>query len=158
MTLPSNPHEEPGMSPLEFVRLQEELQKRNAELAEVNAALRESEQRLEQRVAERTRELSTLLRVLQNITTTLELETLLGLILDQLKEVVDYRLASISSLEDETLILLEQRGGDVPMLNERENLSDHPNTLKMLEGGQTADYSRFERRHVSGWACARQYC
>ncbi|NOH02744.1 MAG: GAF domain-containing protein [Chloroflexi bacterium] len=131
-----NPHEEPGMLPMEFSRLQEELQKRNAELAAANAALRETEQQLERRVEERTRELSTLLRVLQNITTTLELEPLLGLILDQLKEVVDYRLASISSLEGDDLVLLEQRGGDSPMLNERESLSEHPNTLKMLEAGK----------------------
>lgn len=124
------------MSPMEFVRLREELQKSNAELAATNAALRESERELERRVAERTHELSTLLRVLQNITTTLDLESLLGLILDQLKEVVDYRLASISSLEGEMLVLLEQRGGLEAMVNERENLSDHPNTFKMLSAGK----------------------
>ena len=99
MTTSLNPHEEPGMSPMEFVRLQDELQKTNAELAAANEALRESERELERRVEERTRELSTLLRVSHNITTTLELESLLGLILDQLKEVIDYRLASISALE-----------------------------------------------------------
>lgn len=136
MTLPANPHEEPGMLPMEFARLQEELQKRNAELAVVNAALRESELQLERRVEERTRELSTLLRVSNNITTTLELEPLLGLILDQLREVVEYRLASISSIEGDELVLLKQRGSTSPMVNEREYLSDHPNTLKMLEAGK----------------------
>lgn len=136
MSISANPHEEPGLLPLEFARLQDELRKSNEELAEANAALRKSEQELEQRVEERTRELSTLLRVLQNINTTLELETLLGLILDQLKVVVDYRLASISSLEGNDLVLLEQRGGASPMLDERESLSDHPNTLKMLEAGK----------------------
>lgn len=136
MTTQTHPHEEPGMSPMEFVRLQDELQKRNAELAAANAALRETEQQLERRVEERTRELSTVLRASHNITTMLELEPLLGLILDQLREVVEYRLASISSLEGETLVLLEQRGGDTPMVNERENLSDHPNTLKMLQAGK----------------------
>ena len=111
------PHEEPGMSPLEFVRLQEELHKTNAELAAANTALRASEQLLEQRVAERTHELTTLLRVSHNITTTLDLESLLGLILEQLREVVEYRLASISALEGEILILLEQRGSIERMLN-----------------------------------------
>jgi signal transduction histidine kinase len=138
VTFPVNPHEEPGMLPMEFARLQEELQKRNSELAALNAALRESEQRLEQRVEERTRELSTVLRVSHNLTTTLELEPLLGLILDQLREVVEYRLACVCSLEDDVLVLLEQRGSDVPMVDERENLSDHPNTLKMLQAGKPA--------------------
>jgi len=136
VTLPINPHEEPGLSPLEFARLQEELQKSRAELAAANDALRESERELERRVEERTRELSTLLKVSHTITTTLELESLLGLILDQLKEVVGYRLASISALEGDMLVLLEQRGGAEPMVNERESLNDHPNTLKMLEAGK----------------------
>lgn len=121
---------------MEFARLQDELQKRNVELAAVNAALRESEQQLEKRVEERTRELSTLLRVSSNITTTLELEPLLGLILDHLKEVVEYQLASISSIEGDELVLLKQRGGNNSMVNERENLSDHPNTYKMLAEGK----------------------
>jgi signal transduction histidine kinase len=136
VTLPLHPHEEPGLSPLEFARLQEELQKSRAELAAANDALRESERELERRVEERTRELSTLLKVSHTITTTLELESLLGLILDQLKEVVGYRLASISALEGDMLVLLEQRGGAEPMVNERESLNDHPNTLKMLEAGK----------------------
>jgi signal transduction histidine kinase len=128
-----NPHEEPGMSPMEFIRLQEELQKRNAELAALNAALRESEGRLEQRVEERMRELSTLLRVSHNITTTLELEPLLGLILDQLKEVVDYQLASISILENENeLLLLAARGHGMPQPDTRFPLHEHSNTWKVL--------------------------
>jgi signal transduction histidine kinase len=136
VTLPINPHEEPGLSPLEFARLQDELQKSRAELAAANDALRGSERELERRVEERTRELSTLLKVSHTITTTLELESLLGLILGQLKEVVDYRLASISALEGDMLVLLEQRGSAEPMVNERESLNDHPNTLKMLEAGK----------------------
>jgi signal transduction histidine kinase len=121
---------------LEFARLQDELQKSREELASANAALRASERELEQRVEERTRELATLLRVSNNITSTLELGSLLGLILDQLREVVEYRLASISALENDVLVLLKQRGDPSPMLLERENLSDHPNTLRMLEAGR----------------------
>ena len=112
--------------------MQEELQKRNAELAEVNAALRESEHRLEQRVEERTRELSTLLRVSHNITTTLELEPLLGLILDELKEVVEYRLASITFLEEDELVILAVRGEGMQPPGTRIPLSDHVNTRSML--------------------------
>ena len=120
------------MSPIEFARLQEELQKRNAELAEVNAALRESEHRLEQRVEERTRELSTLLRVSHNITTTLELEPLLGLMLDELKEVVEYRLASVTFLEEDELVILAVRGEGMQPPGTRIPLSDHVNTRSML--------------------------
>ena len=58
------------------------------------------EEELERKVEERTRELTTLLYVTRNINTTLELEPLLGLILDQLKNVVDYDSASINQLEE----------------------------------------------------------
>lgn len=133
MTLPANPHQEPGMSPMEFVRLQEELKERNEELAAANAALRETEDQLERRVEERTRELSTLLRVSHNITTTLELEPLLGLILDQLRNVVEYRLASVSILENEDeLLLLAARGDGMPPPGTRFPLSEHSNTRNML--------------------------
>ena len=136
MSNPIHPHEEPGLSPLEFARLQDELQRSRAELAMANAALRASERELERRVEERTRELSTLLRVSHNLTTMLDLDPLLGVILDQLREVVEYRLASISAIEGDELVLLKQRGNPNPMLLERENLRDHPNTLKMLEAGK----------------------
>ena len=112
--------------------MQEELQKCNAELAEVNAALRESEHRLEQRVGKRTRELSTLLRVSHNITTTLELEPLLGLMLDELKEVVEYRLASVTFLEEDELVILAVRGEGMQPPGTRIPLSDHVNTRSML--------------------------
>ena len=67
-------------------------------------------QTLEQRVEERTRELSTLLEVSRNVASTLELKPLLGLILDELKAVVDYDGASILALEGETLEVLAYRG------------------------------------------------
>lgn len=54
---------------------------------------------LEQRVQARTRELTTLLQVSQNVVSTLELEQLLGVILDQLNAVIHYDGASILSLE-----------------------------------------------------------
>jgi len=128
-----NPHEEPGISPVEFLRLQDELRKTNEELSAANAALRRNEERLEQRVEERTRELATLLRVSHNITTTLELEPLLGLILDQLKQVVDYTLATISILENEDeLLVLAARGAGLDTPGTRIPLSEHANTRNML--------------------------
>jgi PAS domain S-box-containing protein len=65
---------------------------------------------LEQRVEERTHELSTLLDVSHNVASTLELEPLLGLILEQLKPVVDYDAASVMILEEEELRLVAYRG------------------------------------------------
>lgn len=64
---------------------------------------------LEQRVAERTRELSTLLEVSHNVASTLELKPLLALVLDQLQTVVDYTGATIYLAEGEQLVLLGYR-------------------------------------------------
>ena len=69
------------------------------------ASEQQHRQMLEQRVEARTRELSTLLQVAQNVASTLELEPLLGLILEQLKLVVDYSGAAILELEGQDLIV-----------------------------------------------------
>jgi len=77
-------------------------------------AQRASEQRhrqmLEQRVEARTRELSTLLEVSQNVASTLELELLLDLILEQLKLVVDYSGVAILELEGQDLAVRAYHG------------------------------------------------
>ena len=65
---------------------------------------------LEQRVQARTRELTTLLQVGQNVVSTLELEQLLGVILDQLNAVIHYDGASIFSLDGDTLSMTAYRG------------------------------------------------
>jgi PAS domain S-box-containing protein len=65
---------------------------------------------LEARVAERTRELSTLLEVSRRVASTLRIEPLLGLILDQLKAVVHYRGGSLLKLKGEELVIVEYRG------------------------------------------------
>ncbi len=65
---------------------------------------------LEQRVEERTRELSTLLDISHDVSSTIELKPLLVLVLDQLKRVVDYTGSSFSILEGEDLVLVENRG------------------------------------------------
>jgi PAS domain S-box-containing protein len=72
----------------------------------------QSRQELERRVAERTRELSALLEVAHNVTAMLELEPLLGLILDQLRLVVDYEGASIFALERDDLVVVASRRSD----------------------------------------------
>lgn len=64
----------------------------------------------EQRVAERTRELATLLQISRNVASTIELQPLLGLILDQLKIVVDYSAAVLLMLEGDEYVQIEYRG------------------------------------------------
>src|SRR5262249_13051751 len=67
---------------------------------------------LEQRVEERTRELYALLEVSHNVASTLELQPLLGLILDQLKGVVEYTGAGIA-VQDGTMVrIIAYRGPD----------------------------------------------
>jgi signal transduction histidine kinase len=74
-------------------------------------ALEEAYQTLEQRVEERTRELSTLLEVSKNLVSRLELEPLLGSILDELKSVVHCEGCTIYGLEDGELVARAYRGG-----------------------------------------------
>jgi PAS domain S-box-containing protein len=73
-------------------------------------AQEESYQLLEQRVAERTRELSSLLEVSRNVTATLDLQTLFSLILDQIKTLVDYSGATIFSIQGHEFRVLDYRG------------------------------------------------
>lgn len=70
----------------------------------------EAVQLLEQRVHERTRELSTLLDISHDIASTLELQPLLGLILDQLRPMVDYTGALVLEIDGERLVPLDYRG------------------------------------------------
>jgi PAS domain S-box-containing protein len=67
-------------------------------------------QDLERKVAERTRELTTLLDVSNTVTSTLDLQPLLGLILDQLKAVADYTGSSLLTVDGSDLVVMEARG------------------------------------------------
>jgi signal transduction histidine kinase len=79
-------------------------------VAERTRDLREAQQELEERVAERTRQLTTLLAVSVDITSELALPPLLGLILDQLQQTVNYVAASIMELEGNTLVQVAYHG------------------------------------------------
>jgi PAS domain S-box-containing protein len=70
----------------------------------------QAQQLLEQRVEERTRELSTLLEVSHNVASTLELKSLLGLILEQLKIVAEYDGATITVVDGEQLVIIDYQG------------------------------------------------
>lgn len=67
-------------------------------------------QLLEQRVAERTRELAALLEVSRNVAAMLELKPLLDVILTQLRLVLDFSGAAIAILEDGQLRMLDYQG------------------------------------------------
>ena len=67
-------------------------------------------QLLEQRVAERTREITTLLDIARNVASTLELQPLLDLILEQLKVVVDYQNAGLYTIDEDSFISAGYRG------------------------------------------------
>lgn len=69
---------------------------------------------LEQRVAERTHELATLLEVSHSVTSMLELQPLLGIILDRFKEVVENDGAAVFLLEGEENLSLLKYQGPIP--------------------------------------------
>lgn len=92
---------------------------------------------LEQRVAERTRELRVLLDIAHDVATTLELAPLVGLILDRVKGVVDYTGAAIFLLDEagEGLNLLRYQG-PIPQhtLAWRWYLSSHDHARAVIQG------------------------
>jgi PAS domain S-box-containing protein len=92
--------------PLFAIATTEEITERK----QAQQALEEAYQTLEQRVEERTRELSTLLDVSKKLASTLELELLLGSILDELKSVVHCEGCTIYGLEDGELVARAYRG------------------------------------------------
>jgi len=73
-------------------------------------ALRASNEQLEARVAERTNELTTLLDITREVAATLELEPLLGLILDRLAGLVTATMLVITVLDGDELVQVEYRG------------------------------------------------
>jgi len=76
----------------------------------IEGDLRSSEQRLEQRVEERTRELATLLDISNTVALSIDLEPLLAMILERLKDVVDYDGGAAFRLEANTLNPVFHRG------------------------------------------------
>ncbi len=68
----------------------------------------QAEHSLQQRVEARTREQSTLLEISQTLSSALELQP--GLILDQLRVIIDFAHAGLFTLEDSTLVALAVRG------------------------------------------------
>jgi signal transduction histidine kinase len=91
------------------------------------------QEELERRVAERTRELATLLDLSAAISATLELREVLSLVLDRLRAVIDFSGATITVFEDEAQVILDYRG-PLP----RERLVG----LRLPEGSPPAEFRR----------------
>jgi signal transduction histidine kinase len=98
-------------------------------------------QDLEGRVQERTRELRALLDVSNVMSSTLDLDRLLGVILEQTRAAVDYSGASVLVVEGDSLVTREARipSGPAPreaLDGQRFNLVDVGPIWDTMEGGQ----------------------
>lgn len=94
----------------ELQRANSALQAENQERRRAEDELTQAAQMLEQRVGERTHELSTLLGISNTIASTLELQPLLHLVLDRLQLVVPYTCATIFALEEDELVVIGHAG------------------------------------------------
>ncbi len=120
----------------------------------MSAELQASYAQLEQRVADRTRELQTVLQVSRQVASTLELPPLLSQILDRLREVVDYRFARLFIMEGDTPVLLEERGETVALadvyylgaLPETEAVLSRGEPLLLADTGQPSPFVDHLRR------------
>jgi PAS domain S-box-containing protein len=91
----------------------------------------EMEQLLHRRVEIRTNEQNTLLKISHTLASTLELQP--GLILDQLREIIEYNHAGLFALEDSTLVTLAMRGKLLLEISEPIRIHMHsPETLAVL--------------------------
>jgi PAS domain S-box-containing protein len=111
----------------------------------------QAEQDLHQRVENRTHEQATLLEISHTLASTLELQP--DLILDQLREIIEYNRAGLFALEDSTMVTLAMRdspgssissrisygtGRGTPQLEQSEPIRIHmqgPETLAALFNG-----------------------
>ena len=120
----------------------------------MSAELQASYAQLEQRVADRTRELQTVLGVSRQVASTLELPTLISQILDQLREVVDYRFARFFIMEGGAPVLLEERGETIALaadyylgaLPETEAVLARGEPLLLADTGQPSPFIEHLRR------------
>lgn len=79
-------------------------------LSQIDADLNERIAQLERRVVESEREFSTLIQIAQTVSSTLDLQPLLSIILDQLKNQIDYDAAGIVLVENDIARFFEYRG------------------------------------------------
>jgi PAS domain S-box-containing protein len=100
-------------------------------------ALRKSHEILELRVRERTRELDTLLDMSRQVASTLEVQTLLNLVLSQLKIMIDYTGAAIFVPDGGEMTMVASQGSLLP--GQRVG---HPMSPEKFSGFQPVLHSR----------------
>ena len=88
----------------------------------------QTEQLLSERVETRTHEQATLLEISHTLASTLELQP--GLILDQLREIIEYTHGGLFALEDSSLVTLAMRGTE--QLEQSAPIRIHLNTPETL--------------------------
>ncbi|HLJ65886.1 MAG TPA: PAS domain S-box protein [Chloroflexota bacterium] len=105
---------------------------------EAEDRLREKEEQLEQRVQERTRELSLLLDISHHVASTLQLSPLLELILDQTTAAVQSDAAALLSLDGDELIVLARHTPEPPArpAPSRYRVADHGVLWDILVRGE----------------------
>ena len=103
-------------------RLSQAVERRTAQLSQANELLVEAYGLLEQRVAERTRELRSLLNIGRSLTSTLELQPLVAQILEQLSTVVESTAAAVlmyDAAKEEMSVLTQYSRAEPLSLPER---------------------------------------
>lgn len=110
-----------------------------------------AQQELEQRVQERTRELSTLLDVSRRIGSTLALDPLLGLILTEIKPVLDYTSACILRLDESGKLILASAAGETLMAECANTTGNSPSTPGHSEGHQDQVMKSLQPAIVWDW-------
>ncbi|MCU0508909.1 MAG: GAF domain-containing protein [Anaerolineae bacterium] len=102
---------------------------------EAEAALREREETLEMRVRERTAELASLLTVSQEISSTLEMDEIFDIILEQLHRTIHYTSCGVFLQEGELLTLVAYRGpiATADVLQSQTTLDQSPLLQEALE-------------------------
>jgi signal transduction histidine kinase len=79
------------------------------------AAIAVENARLYEQVQARSQELQTLLNVSRNVATTLELGPLLDMVIEHLRDIVDFSRCSIFELEGDTMVILDSRANFTSM-------------------------------------------
>jgi signal transduction histidine kinase len=100
------------------------------------AAIAMENARLFEALEKRTSELASLLNVARTVTSTLDLSTLLKILLDQLRLVVEYDLATIRIIEGDDLVLAAVHGAGLPEVGTRYKWTVFQTTREILAAGR----------------------
>ena len=142
-----------------------QLTKNNRQLLEevdrrtwAEAQLREREELLERRVAERTAELAALLAVARDISSTLNIDEILTIILKELRRIVWYEGCGIFLLQGELLTLVAYNGPlpEEGLLQSQTTLNDSPLLREVVDGRHPVIVADMfaDAPHTSGWRAA----